>query len=99
MIKIKIKVNKIDKARLFKGKSDTYLDAVLIERPDDYGNDGFIAQDVTKEEREAGEKGEIIGSFKVLGGKKPAPQQRKAPPARRPDPDLDVPEDGNSIPF
>jgi DNA modification methylase len=91
MIKLKIAVNKIDKARLFRGKKDTYLDAVLVENrdgPDQYGNDGFICEDVTKEEREAGTRGSIIGNWKHIGGKKPAtpPARKPAPP---PDPNLD----------
>lgn len=97
MIKLKIAVNKIDKARLFKGKKDIYLDAVLFENrdgPDQFGNDGFIAQDVTKEEREAGTKGAIIGNFKIIGGK---PTTKPSAPARaqqrQADPDLDAPHE------
>lgn len=102
MIKLKIAVNKIDKTRLFKGKKDTYLDAVLVENrdgPDQYGNDGFISEDVTKEEREAGTRGNIIGNWKHIGGKKPAatpPPRQPSKPA--PDPDLDA-DDGSDVPF
>lgn len=74
----KIDVTKIDKAKLFKGAKGTYLDIVLIEKPDDFGNDGFIAQSVTKEERESGVKGEIIGNWKRVGQKK-APAKKPAP--------------------
>lgn len=94
MIKLKIAVNKIDKARLFKGKKDTYLDAVLVERPDDYGNDGFIAEDVTKEERAAGKKGTIIGNWKHLGAKKPAERTSRPAPRNHSEADDDAP-----IPF
>lgn len=103
MIKLKIAVNKIDKARLFKGKKDTYLDAVLVENrdgPDQYGNDGFIAEDVTKEERAAGTRGAIIGNWKHLGSKpggRPAQQPKRPPQRPSADPDLDAPED--DIPF
>jgi hypothetical protein len=63
-IQIKIDVNKIEKARLFKGAKGTYLDATLVMRdePDQYGNIGFITQQISKEEREAGTKAPIIGN-------------------------------------
>ena len=68
-IRLKIDVTKIEKARLFKGQKGTYLDATCfidINEEDQYGNHGFIAQDVTKEEREAGTKGPILGNVKVF---------------------------------
>lgn len=83
MIKLSINVVKIEKARLFVGKSGKYLDCVLVEKPDQYGNDGFVSQDVSKEEREAGQKGIIIGNWKHIGAKKPGtakPQQRPQRP-------------------
>jgi len=63
-IQIKIDVLKIEKCRLFKGAKGTYLDATLImrEEPDQYGNIGFITQQISKEEREAGAKAPIIGN-------------------------------------
>ena len=83
MQRLKIDVTKIDKAYLFKGKSGTYLDATLMdnrEGPDQYGNDGFIVQDVGKENREKGIKGPIIGNWKHVGDKpaQPRPQQKPA---------------------
>lgn len=83
MQRLKIDVTKIDKAYLFKGKSGTYLDATLMdnrEGPDQYGNDGFIVQDVGKENREKGIKGPIIGNWKHVGDKpaQPRPQQKQA---------------------
>jgi hypothetical protein len=76
-IKIKINVLKVPKEKLFVGKKGTYLDAILVDRPNEHGDDGFISMDVSKEEREAGVRGDIIGSWKTLGGRKPkAPDQR-----------------------
>lgn len=78
MITAKIDVTKIDKTKLFKGEKGTYLDIVLIETPNNqYGDDYMIAQSATKEEREAGKKGAIIGNAKIRGPK-PAQQQRPA---------------------
>lgn len=75
--KISIDVTKIDKARLYTGKKGTYLNATVIIRdePDQYGNDGFIAEEVSKEEREAGKKGTILGNVKRLVQQQPAPAQ------------------------
>ncbi len=79
MITAKINVSKIDKARLFKGEKGTYLDIVLVETPDSqYGDDYVIYQSVSKEEREKGVKGAILGNGKIRGGvakKEAAPKQ------------------------
>jgi len=70
MISLKIDVNKIDKSRLFEGTKGTYLDAVLIETPDNqYGDDYMIVQSVSKEEREQGVRGEILGNAKIFAKK------------------------------
>ena len=69
LIALKINVKKIDKARLYKGAKGTYLDATIVfdpDNPDQYDNHGFIAQSVRKEEREAGQRGEILGNGKLL---------------------------------
>ena len=67
-IALKIDVSKIDKNRLFKGKKGTYLDAILHfdDRQDKYDNNGMIVQSVSKEERDKGVKGEILGNAKLL---------------------------------
>ena len=66
-IRLKIDVTKIDKARLFKGKSGTYLDATLIPSPNNkFGDDYMIVQDIGREEREKGHKGAILGNGKIL---------------------------------
>jgi hypothetical protein len=72
MQKLKIDVKKIDKSALFEGKSGTYLDVTLFENkdgPGKYGDDGFIVQEISKERREAGEKGPIIGNWRHHGSK------------------------------
>ena len=86
MQKLKINVNLIDKTHLFKGAKGTYLDVTLMENkdgPDQYGNDGFIVQDIGKEAREAGEKGPIIGNWRHLQKRtadNPAPVAKKVAP-------------------
>jgi len=67
----KIDVTKIDKARLFQGKNGArYLDFALIETPNNqYGDSHMIVQSVSKDEREAGVKGNILGNIKEVGAK------------------------------
>lgn len=75
LISISIDVDKIDVKRLYKGKKGKYLSATLFikEEVDKYGNNGFIVESITKEEREAGGKGTILGNAKyIASGSKPA---------------------------
>ena len=77
MIKYKIDVQKINKDHLYKGAKGTYLSGVFFENkngPSEYGDDGFIVQDISKEAREAGEKGPIIGNWRHLETKYAAPK-------------------------
>mgnify|MGYP007047551530 FL=1 len=69
LIAIKIDVTKIDKERLYQGKKGSYLDATVFLNDEEgqYGDNGMITQSVSKEEREAGVKGAILGNVKILG--------------------------------
>jgi hypothetical protein len=96
MIKLNINVTRIERARIVPGKNGKYLDLVLFENrngPDQYGNDGFVAHDVTKDERELGMKGAIVGNWKRIEIRKPA----TAPPAR--ESEGFTPKDDREIPF
>jgi len=94
MIVTKIDVSKIDKNFLFKGNKGTYMDLLLMENregPDQFGNDGFVAQGVSKEAKERGEKGPIIGNWKRVGlGNKPQQKPQPKPSVFKSD-DNDVP--------
>jgi hypothetical protein len=95
-IGIKIDVTKLDKARFHKGQKGTYADLNLVvdlDQVDQYGNNGFITQSVTKEERESGVKLPILGNGKIYWreepqqGYQPPPaqqEQKNAPPAPPP---------------
>lgn len=75
LISLSIDVDKLDPKRLYKGKKGKYLSATLFlkEETDQYGKNGFIVESITKEERESGQKGTIIGNAKFLvSGNKPA---------------------------
>lgn len=68
-VSLKINVSQIDKARLFSGQKGKYLDCTVfidINDLDQYGNSGMITQDVTKDEKSAGVKGNILGNCKVF---------------------------------
>jgi len=84
-IAVNLDVKKIDKTKLYVGKKGTYLDAVVFlkDEADEYGNHGFIVQSVTKEEREKGVKGEILGNVKILGNSQS--QQDNAQPQKADD--------------
>jgi hypothetical protein len=68
-VALKIDVSKIEKARLFQGKKGIYLDGQVfidIDQPDKYDNNGMITQVVSKEEREAGTQGPILGNCRIF---------------------------------
>ncbi len=73
-ITIKLNVNKIAKEHLFKGEKGTYLDLALWEKSNDYGDAGFVTQNIPKEARERGEKGPILGNWKFRDAKPKAAQ-------------------------
>ena len=91
MITAKLNVVKIDKTKLFEGKNGAkYLDIVLIETPnDEYGNDYMIVQGTSKEERDKGIKGAILGNAKIFVRRS---QEKNAPkPVKEDDDDQSVP--------
>jgi len=66
-IQLKIDVSKISKPDLYQGKKGIYLDAILWENRDgqsQFGDDGYITQGISKEKRDVGERGPIIGNWK-----------------------------------
>ena len=96
---LKINLSKLDMARIFNGKDGAqYLDATIfvdLDVLDQYGNSGMITQDVSKEEKQQGVKGNILGNgnvFWVENGQAPqkagsnqgfqqqAPAPQQAPP-------------------
>jgi hypothetical protein len=93
MITCNINVTRIDKAALFEGKNGKYLNLTLLDNkdgPDQYGNHGFIVQDIGQARRQAGEKGPIIGNFKRLTPKA-APAPAPAPKTTHELADDDIP--------
>jgi hypothetical protein len=91
MITGRIDLNKLDKAKVFEGRNGAqYIDVALIETPHSkYDQDYMIVQSVSKEERQAGKRGPILGNAKIMGDRgKPA---HPTPATRK--------EDDDSVPF
>ena len=78
-IKVTIDVTKINKSKMFVGKKGTYLDVVLIPTPgNQYGNSHMVVQSISKEDREAGQRGEILGNAKTVGNAQEGQSQDQA---------------------
>ena len=91
---VSINVTKIDKSDLYEGKNGKYLSLVLFDNRDgvdQYGNAGFVTQDIGKVRREAGERGPIIGNWKETGQSKPQQASQSSAPTHA--------EDHDDIPF
>ena len=68
-VNMSINVSKIDKARLFEGKQGKYLDVITfidIDEVGQYGDNGMVVEGITKEEKDAGGQGTILGNSKVF---------------------------------
>jgi hypothetical protein len=101
MITASINRDRIDRTGLVPGKNGTYLSIVLFENrngPDQFGNTGFIVQDLPKERRDKGEKGPIIGNWKRIERKPDGSRQANQNGAPPPAPAFDE-EDPDDIPF
>lgn len=65
-IKLKINVKRILKEHLYEGKNGMYLDLVAWPNkngPDQYGNTHMVCQELSREARDKGERGPIIGNL------------------------------------
>lgn len=117
MLILSIDLRKIDQSKCKSHSNGAkYCELVVMERrdgEDQWGNTHLVVQGVSKEERQAGVKGPILGNGKETG-QRPASQPRQHPSApsgdyprqprpsqrsapKSPDPDLDAPED--DVPF
>ena len=82
-VNVSINVKDIEKARLVQhANGKTYLNMstfIDIDNKGQYGDNGMITQDVSKEEKDGGVKGPILGNVKVFwrdDGQQQAPQQQ-----------------------
>lgn len=80
LIKGQVDVLKINKQKLYVGKKGTYLNIVLIPTPEGQYGDFMIVEEVSEEERKAGERGTILGNAKFLVKKDEVSQDKKSEP-------------------
>lgn len=81
-ITLKINVTRILKEHLYAGKSGKYLDMVAWpnkDGPDQYGNTHMVCQSVSKEAREQGIKGPIVGNLTLPEDEAPRQTARPEP--------------------
>ena len=99
-VSFSINVSQIEKERLYAGKLGKYLDCTVFIEPvaDQYGNNGMITQNVSKEERAQGVKGPILGNCKIFwtAGQQQQQQPQQQQPQQQPAVDDFV---GDEIPF
>ena len=90
IIKASINLNAIDKSKIIEGKKGKYLPITITvnDEPDQFGNQGPVTMDQSKEEREAKTPKQYLGNVKVVwtngtfpdkipyegGGQAPAPK-------------------------
>ena len=68
-VSIKLDVKKILKEKLYVGAKGTYLDLTTFidtDQQDQYQNNGFVSQSISKEEKANGVQTPILGNCKVF---------------------------------
>jgi hypothetical protein len=71
IVALKIDVLKISREKLFTGKNGAkYLDCVVFidNEKGQYGDNGMIVEDVSKEDKANGVKGVILGNCRIIRG-------------------------------
>jgi len=107
IIKIRIDVTKIEKERLYQGKKGKYLDIVCIPTPNGkYDQTHMVVQSVSKEERDQGIKGNILGNaeevergFRAHDEPPPAHKRQLAAAEARTEPDWAAEQNQDDVPF
>ena len=88
IIKANINLNNIPKEKIYKGKKGNYLTLAITvnDEPDQFGNQGPVIVDQTKEEREAKAEKTYLGNVKVVwpNGTFPEPNFGDAPQKQKP---------------
>ena len=107
VITARIDVTQIDKSRLYQGKKGKYLDIVLIPTPNArYEQTHMVVQSVSKEERDQGIKGNILGNAKEIEQERmsydeptPAHRRKLAGAEAKAEPDWAAEQDQDDVPF
>jgi len=83
IIKANINLNNIPQDKIYKGKKGNYLTIAITvnDEPDQFGNQGPVIVDQTKEEREAKVEKTYLGNVKVVwtNGNFPEPHYEYSP--------------------
>jgi len=103
-IDISMDVSKIDKTALYEspktGKKYLNISVLIREEKDQYGNDGFIVQKISKERKASGEKGPILGNAKIMDWDAPRPNMHGSEKSNGYQPQPNTQDDDDSeIPF
>ncbi len=71
VITIRLELGKLNRDRIYVSPKTgrKYMSFVLADKPDRFGNDGEVLESISKEERLAGVKGEVVGNWKQLRAK------------------------------
>jgi len=96
-INLSIDVSKLDKSRLYKGAKGTYanLTVFIDSNPDQYGKNGGVKEQATKDERDQKVKMPFVGNATIFWSDNPDFQQARVEQAQEPATD----EFDDSIPF
>lgn len=97
-LNVRINVSKIDKSKLYKGAKGVYLNMttfVDLDEEDEYGNNGFISMEQSKEQRDAGEQSVILGNVKKFW----TDGAEVSSEVSAPQPDMSIEELDEDIPF
>ena len=100
IIKTSINLTAIPKDRIITGKKGKYLPISISinDEPDQFGNNGPVIVDQTKEEREAKAAKTYLGNCKVVWTNGTFPEPVKAQGATQPAPQT-VADNNDDIPF
>ena len=97
IIKASINLSNIDKSKVIEGKKGKYLPIVITlnDDVDQFGNQGPVVVEQTKEERDAKAPKTYLGNVKVVWSNgtnvEPAPREGTPAPAAAPAPEADLP--------
>ena len=96
-VNLSIDVSKLDKSRLYKGAKGTYanLTVFIDSNPDQYGKNGGVKEQATKDERDDKVKMPFVGNATIFWSDNSDFQQARVEPAQEPATD----EFDDSIPF
>ncbi|MBP8865937.1 MAG: hypothetical protein KBG63_05650 [Acetobacterium sp.] len=101
-INLSVDVTKLEKSRFFKGKKGTYAKMTCFidtEETSQFGDNGTITQELSKEDRDNGVKLPILGNAKIFWKDGQSGQQRKSRPQQQNNQNNGYDAENAEIPF